>query len=171
HLPEDDPGVAVGAAAAAGTIAFRTNDGSFPPNFPPFVGGTDPGVWRPTPSFIGNPPGPPPPFSPMAVPWLAQVTPFTLNSPSQFRPGPPPALRSHRYTRDYDEIKAFGAFSNSERTADQTDFAYFWASNYLVLWNHCLRDLAEARGLDIDESARLFALTNLAFADAAITAW
>jgi hypothetical protein len=73
-LADNDPGVAVGQQAAAGIIALRANDGSFPLNSPPFTGGTDPGVWRPTPSYL---PGPPPSFSPMLAPWLASVTPFT----------------------------------------------------------------------------------------------
>src|SRR5262245_50897776 len=51
-LAADDPGVAVGAAAAAGIIALRANDGRFPPNQVPFIGGTGPGEWRPTESFI-----------------------------------------------------------------------------------------------------------------------
>ena len=48
-LPENDPGVAVGAAAAAAIIALRVNDGRVPNPLPaPFTGGTDPGgpvVW------------------------------------------------------------------------------------------------------------------------------
>jgi hypothetical protein len=107
----------------------------------------------------------------MAVPWLAQVTPFALNHPSQFRPGSPPRLRSHRYTKEYEEVKALGSFSNSERTPDQTDLAYFWALNYFAVWNKVLQDLAGSAGLDIDESARLFALATMAMADGAITAW
>jgi hypothetical protein len=170
RLSETDPGVLVGQQAAAGIIAFRANDGSFPnPPPPPFTGGTDPGVWRPTISYING--GPPPSLAPMLVPWLATVTPFTLTSPSQFRPGPPPALTSGRYTRAYNEVKQLGAFSGSTRTPDQTDFAYFWAANYLVLWSQGLRDIATAHVHSIGDSARLFALVNLAVADAAITAW
>jgi hypothetical protein len=93
-LSETDPGVAVGEAAADGVIALRATDGSFPdcsPMPPPplcrFVGSTDIGVWRPTPSFL---PGPPPSNSPMLAPWLSVVTPFTLTSNSQFRAVPPP---------------------------------------------------------------------------------
>src|SRR5467141_5074454 len=56
-LSESDAGVAVGAQAAAGIIALRANDGSFPFNPPPFTGGTAVGEWRPTPSYL---PGPPP---------------------------------------------------------------------------------------------------------------
>ena len=45
---------------------------------------TGPGVWQPT----------PPGFLPVLLPGFAQVTPFTLARPSQFRPGPPPSLSS-----------------------------------------------------------------------------
>src|SRR6266478_273986 len=104
-LAEGDPGVAVGQEAAAGIIALRANDGSFPLNQPPFTGGTDVGVWRPTPSYL---PGAPPTLSPALAPWLATVTPFTLTSPSQFRPMPPPPLGSSRNAAAYNEIKALG---------------------------------------------------------------
>jgi hypothetical protein len=167
-LAEDDPGVAVGQQAAAGIIALRANDGSFPPNPTPFIGGTEPGVWRPTPSYL---PGPPTTLSPMLAPWLAAVTPFTLTNPAQFRAPQPPALTSHQYTEAYNEVKAVGAFSNSTRTPEQTDFALFWAANYQVLWNHVARDIADAHVHDIAESARLFALLNLSMADAVITAF
>jgi len=161
-LSETDPGVAVGAAAAAGILALRACDGSFPsPPPPPFIGGTEIGVWRPTPP--GN--------APMLVPWLGNVTPFTLTRPSQFRPGPPPDLNSREYTRDYNEVKALGALNNSSRTPEQTDLAQFWATNYLVSWSQTLRDLAGQHIDNIADSSRLFALANLAAADAAITAW
>jgi hypothetical protein len=167
-LSESDAGVAVGQQAAAGIIALRANDGSFPLNPPPFTGGTGVGVWRPT---ISYQPGPPPSNSPALAPWLATVTPFTLTSPSQFRAIPPPPLASTRYTRAYNEIKGLGARFNSTRTAEQTDLALFWNSNYLVLWNRVLRDIVGTHVPDIDDSARLFALASLAMADAGITAW
>ena len=169
-LSPADPGVAVGATAAAGIIALRANDGRFPPGQMPFVGGSNPGEWRPTDSFIGTPPAPPP-FSPMAARWVANVAPFALKSGDQFRAGPPPPLTSHNYTRDYNEVKAMGARFNSSRTDEQTDLALFWASNYVALWNRALRDIAEAQNLNIGDSARLFALVNLAMADAIVTAW
>jgi len=63
-LADNDPGIAAGAKAAAGIIALRACDGSFPnPAPPPFIGGTDIGVWRPTPP--GN--------LPMLAPWLGNV--------------------------------------------------------------------------------------------------
>jgi hypothetical protein len=161
-LSESDPGVAVGATAAAAIIAKKACDGSFPnPPPPDFLGGTAPGVWRPTPP--GN--------LPMLVPWLATVTPFTLTRPSQFRAPVPPAVTSHQYTDDYNEVKAMGALNNSTRTPEQTDLAQFWSANYVVLWNETLRNIADAHVNNIGDSARLFALVDMAMADAGITAW
>ncbi len=161
-LSETDPGVAVGTKAAAGIIALRACDGGFPIPAPPaFTGGTDPGVWRPT----------PPANAAMLAPWLGSVTPFTLTRPSQFRAEPPPALSSRRYARDYDEVKALGALNNSSRTPEQTDIAHFWAGNTFVIWNRALRDITVAHVDNIADSARLFALVDLAVADALITSW
>ena len=161
-LSENDLGVAVGAKAAAAIIALRACDGSFPnPAAPPFIGGTDPGVWRPT----------LPAFAPMVAPWLGNVTPFTLTRPSQFRAQPPPALTSREYARDYNEVKALGALNNSSRTPEQTDIAHFWGGNTQVLWNGVLRDIAAAHVDNIGDSARLFALVAMAMADAQITSW
>src|SRR6267378_2103761 len=162
-------GSAVGAQAAAGIIALRAIDGSFPLNPPPFTGGTDPGVWRPTPSYL---PGPPPTLSAALAPWLATVTPFTLKSPSQFRPLAPPTLTSERYATAYNEVKDLGAADpHSTRTPEQTDLAKFWNSNFLVLWNRALRDIVGLHVPDIGDSARIFALASLAMGDAGITAW
>jgi hypothetical protein len=169
-LSPNDPGVDVGATAAAGILALRANDGRFPPNPVPFVGGTGIGEWRPTESFIGNPPAPPS-FSPMLTPWMANVTPFALKSGDQFRAKKPPSLTSHEYTTAYDEVKAMGARFNSARTTEQTDFALFWALNYLTAWNQVTRDMAAAHVPNIADSARLFALVTFSVADAGITAW
>ena len=157
-----DPGVAVGATAAAGIIALRATDGSFPnPPPPPFIGSLEIGVWRPTPP--GN--------APMAAPWLGTVTPFALNSPSQFRAQDPPALNSPEYTRAYEEVKAVGKSNSTTRTAEQTDLANFWNSNYVALWCSVTRNLAEANLDNEGDTARLLALVSMSMADAAITAW
>ncbi len=168
-ISENDPGVAVGTAAAAGLIAARAGDGSFPnPPLPPFIGGTDPGVWRPVTEYL---PPPPPSGAPMAAEFLAYMTPFVITSPDQFRPQGPPALNSGKYTKDYKEVKRLGGDVNSERTQEQTDLANFWNLNFLTQWNLALRDIANAHITDIADSARLFALADLSMADAGITAW
>lgn len=158
-----DPGIAVGATAAAGIIAARSCDGAFPnPAPPPFTGGTGIGVWRPTPpaNSAMNP-----------GPWLGVVAPFTMTRPSQFRSDPPPAITSNQYRRDYDEVKSLGALNSTTRTALQTDQAHFWAGNFGVMLNRMARDLSNEHVDEIAESSRLFALATLAMADAIIGVW
>ena len=158
----------VGAASAADIIALRTNDGSFPANPPIGPAGTEPGEWRPTESFL---PGPPPSFAPFASAWLATVTPYTLQSPTQFRAMEPPRLNSARYFHEYEEVRTLGALSGSTWTSAETDFAYFFATNYIVTWSQAARELAGAHVHHIADSARLFALFNMAIADAIIAVW
>jgi hypothetical protein len=161
-LSSSDPGVGVGVKAAAGIIALRAGDKSFPTtNQPPFVGGTDLGEWRPTPP--GN--------AAMAFPWLATVRPFTMRRPAQFRVMPPPALDSVQYTRAYNEVKNLGSLNGSSRTDDQTDLAHFWNLPYHLVLNQVVRDLAAAHVDDIADSSRLFALADTVMADSLIVAW
>ena len=160
-LAEDDPGVTVGQLAAAGIIALRVNDGSWPAVPEVFTGGTGLGEWRPT----------PPAFAPMAVSWLGAVTPFTLKHSAQFRAPPPPRLKSGQYAKDYNEVKALGALVNSTRTPEQTDIAHFYADNAFLYWNRAFQSLANTHLDNMGDSARLFALVNMAMADAAITSW
>jgi len=168
-IAANDPGLAVGAQAAAAVIAMRANDGSFPAVAPPpFTGGGDAGTWRPTPSYLT---GTPAAFSPMATPWLAGVTPFAAKSPSQFRAKRPPELTSKEYTADYNEVKRMGRSTDSERTQEQTDIAYFWSDNTPLQWHRALRGVATTYVNDVGESARLFALASFAAADAIITCW
>lgn len=161
-IPPNDPGVAVGAKAAAAIIASRACDGSFPTAPEPFIGGTGIGQWRPTPpaNSAMNP-----------GPWQGVVAPFTLTRPSQFRSPPPPKVTSRQYATDYNEVKSLGALNNSTRTAAQTDQAQFYAGNFLVMMNAVVRHLSDTQVQSISESSRLFALTSMASADAIITVW
>jgi hypothetical protein len=163
-----DPGLDIGEKAAASLVPLRRATPNPPPA--PFVGGTDIGVWRPTESFLGTPPAPPS-NSPMVTPWLADMDPFTMTSPRRFRAAPPPALTSDRYRRDYDEVKAIGALNSSARTPAQTDLAHFYNDNFFAQWNRVLRGVAVNRIHKVGDSARLFALANVATADALIASW
>lgn len=161
-----DPGIAVGQAVAARIATLRRlNPNPLPA---PYIGSTAVGQWRPTPSFL---PGPPAAFSPMAVPWMASFDPLTMTGPSRFRAPPPPALTSLQYAIDYNEVKAKGALTGSTRTPEETDLAYFWSENFAVQWNRAARAIATNHVHKIGDRARLFALINLAGADALITAW
>lgn len=161
NISPSDSGLQVGAAAASCINDMRTNDGSFPSVVTPFIGGTGMGEWRPT----------PPANAAMAAPWLGFVTPYAMKSSDQFRPGPPPALDSPEYTRDYNEVKLMGAATNSGRTQEQTDIGNFWNLNYQAVINKMLRDLSTEHIDNISDSSRFFALTSTATADAIIASW
>jgi hypothetical protein len=153
-------GIAFGTLAANTLIAMRTNDGRNAPVF--FTQTPAPGVWRPT----------PPAFAPMAVPWMGGVIPLMLRSGAQFgEPGPPPALTSDRYTRDFNEVKALGSATSTVRTAAQTSTALFFSGNAAVQFNAALRDQMNVRHLDIVDAARMFAAVDMSEADAIISAW
>jgi hypothetical protein len=152
-------GIAAGQAAAAAMLAARADDGRFSPFTIPI--GTTPGTWRPTaPAFALDP-----------APWIGNVRPFLVPSAQWLRTRGPNALTSRAYARDFNEIKSVGALHSTTRTADQTDAAIFWQEPIFALFNRIFRTLATDRQLGLADSARLFAVTNLAAADAAIGCW
>jgi hypothetical protein len=153
-------GVAWGQAVADEIWAWRSTDGFTSPL--PFIDGTLPGEWRPTPP--GN--------LPFAGTQFAAMTPWSIQSPSQFRPAGPPALTSLQYTQDFNEVKTMGSLSSFTRTSDQTVYSLFWnASNAPYFWDTIAIQVATARHLTLSETARLLALVNIAMADAAIGCW
>ena len=159
--PAKSMGIALGEAVAAAILNRRSGDGASAAIAAPYTPGSEPGAWVPT----------PPGFAAALDPGWGQVTPFVLARGSQFRPGPPPALDSARYARDFNEIKGLGSTASAFRTAEQTDLARFWVATGPQIWNLAARQAAAARGLSVVESARLFALLSFAGADAFIAAW
>ena len=154
-------GQAVGAMAANLVISIRTNDGRMTPiamTSPVSSMTPAPGVWRLT----------PPTFAAPQTPWLAQVTPFLLQTPDQFLPDSPPSLSSIEWAEAFAQIKQYGAASNSARTSDQTATALFWTANVIRQYNRAFRDVANESGLSSVESARLQAMVNIVGADALI---
>jgi hypothetical protein len=152
-------GIEVGEASAAAMLAARANDGRGGPFT--FVFGTTPGAWRPTPPNFG--------LDPAA--WVGNVRPFLVPSAQMLRTDGPNALTSAAYAEDLDEVKRLGSLTSKRRTADQTQAAIFWQDSGPAIWNRVFRALATGRGLDIVDSARLFAMTNLAAADGSIGCW
>src|SRR5438874_4002732 len=162
--PQKTAGIVWGEFVANQILAARDNDGSDALVPPP--DGSGPGVWVPT----------PPAFSPYLLPQWGFVVPFGMSSSSQFRPPGPPSLDSEQYAADYNEVKELGAALGSTRTADQTQIALFWADGAGTEtppghWNSIAQIIAAGRGNTLEENARLFALLNMAIADAAICAW
>ena len=146
-------GIAVGTQAAGAMIAARQNDGAFGNQTWPV--GTQPGQWRPT----------PPGFSVDGA-WVAYLEPFLIPSASVFRTSGPPALTSRRYARDFNEVKAIGSATSTVRTADQTQAAIWWHDRHLAEWE-IKRQLATKQKLNTLQSARMFAMVDMAEADAA----
>jgi hypothetical protein len=152
-------GQAVGLTAANDIIALRTGDGRMTPigvtsSFPTLPPG--PGVWRLT----------PPPFQLPQTPWVGNVRRFILQSVDQFLPDPPPSLQSPEWVEGFNEVKAYGPLTGSVRTEEQTAIAKFWSANVIRQYNLAGRDVVDARGLGLIETARLAAMINLVGADA-----
>jgi hypothetical protein len=100
------------------------------------------------------------------------MTPWVLESPSQFRPGGPPALNSQRYTADFNEVKLKGDISGLNRTEDESLYSRFWNfSTSPAYWNQIALTLAERQHLTLSAKSRLMALVGLSVADAAIGCW
>jgi len=167
HANSIQAGVAWGQTVADAIWAWRLTDGLGPAP-PPFTGvlgivGRPEaiGVWRPTPPLNAYGAGP----------QFATMTPWVLQRPSQFRLPPPNALTSPEYATDYNEIKTMGVYSGSARSADQSELALFWAGNTPLYWNRIASQISTERSLRLSENAHLFALLDVAMADAGIACW
>jgi hypothetical protein len=152
-------GVAFGGEVAKAFLEVRANDGmSATAEYKPPTG---PGQWQPT----------PPAKAPMAAPQLANVLPFTTKTFGFLKVEGPPALDSAAYARDIDEIRQVGSRNSTTRTADQTASAIFWYISTPVPWEAAARAAAQKMNPGLVDNARIFALMNMAGADAYIAAW
>jgi hypothetical protein len=153
-----DRGAVVGRTVADRILTLRSNDGANAQPIP-YVFGNAPGDYQSTPPNF--------PPQPQFTHW-SRVTPFTLNDANQFRPGPPPSLTSGTYTLDFNEIKSLGIANSMTATADQALTGRFWNGAIQNYWNEIAQTAALDHALTTAESARLFALLNLALADGVI---
>jgi hypothetical protein len=105
-------------------------------------------------------------------------------SGSMFRPGGPAGytdmaalLASAEYGAILNEVKELGGRNSATRTAYETETAWFWANDRNGTYkppghlNHITGVIAAEQGLSLSQTARLFALVNLAMADAGLVAW
>jgi hypothetical protein len=150
-------GITVGEAAAAAMIEARRDDGAFSDATWPV--GTEPGQWRPT----------PPAFLQTGA-WFATLKPFVVRDPGEFRSPGPPALRSATYARDLNEVKTLGSATSTTRTPEQTEAAIWWDDPRLVEWD-IKRQIAVTQRLSTLQTARMFAMLDIAAADALIACY
>jgi hypothetical protein len=150
-------------ATAAAVLRVRQDDGSATRiHYEPELG---PGVWRRT-TRNREP----------ELPHWGMVKPFALKSPDQFRPPPPPSLDSAEYAADLREVRELGARTSMRRTRDQQETAHFWSdfsytSSPVGRWNEIACTALARNDWSLHDKARLFAVLNVALADASIAAW
>src|SRR5215470_3857316 len=150
--PAKAAGIALGEKVADSVLAMRANDGADAPDS--YRPKTAPGRYVPT--------------APVVVPMWGGVTPFAMTRPSQFRPGPPVALTSREWATNYNEIKEIGSKNSSKRTALQTETGRLWLYTGPATFFPLAVQLSAAKGLNVNENARLFALLAMATADAMV---
>jgi hypothetical protein len=164
-------GVALGTSVANQILAMRANDGSnVTVSYVPLGKPNDPTTaqyWQPT----------PPAKAPAVDPQWGNVTLFALPSVSQFQPPPPPSITSAQYAQEVNQVEMLGGTTSTVRTADETAAARFWSdlarTTFLPPghWNQITEIAAIASKSNLEDSARAFALVNMALADAATVCW
>ena len=170
-------GIMLGQHCANKILALRANDNSNyvePKINIDFIPSNAPGFWRQDP-ISQNP-------TALGAFW-GRVTPFVMQSPSQFRCPAPPALNSAEYTAGYNEVKSFGGdgvITQTQRTDEQTQIGIFWGYDGTPslcapprLYNQITMHIADQMGTSRNAAdlARLLALVNTAMADAGVASW
>jgi len=154
---EDGParraGIEAGERAAARVLAKRAEE--MPAASAIYRPHAAAGTWVPT-------------AEPAAVQW-SQRQPWLMKHAAQFRPGPPPALNSDAWARDYNEVKAIGARASKLRSAEQTEIARFWEYSLPSIYYGVVGSVAQMPGRDVMRNARLFAAVAQAMDDAMIS--
>src|SRR5262249_49390936 len=100
-----------------------------------------------------------------------RIAPWIMTRGDQYRPGPPPALDSEQWQHDVTETMTLGGKDSVKRTDEQTVIARFHSPPEFPVWNAIARSLVEDKKLGLAASARMFALLNLAMADAHIAVY
>jgi hypothetical protein len=115
------------------------------------------------------------------TPGWGDVTPFALDASFDYVPLPPPDLDTAEYAASYNDVKALGGdgvVTATLRTPEETEIGIYWAYDGPPgigvpprLYNQIARTLAMQERTSEVENARLFALVNIAQADAGILSW
>jgi len=153
-------GIQLGKQAALSIIANRNNDGSAGELIGQIPPSSVPGVYQAV-----------PPFNFVFAPHWENIKLFTLQTKDQFRPIPYPALNSAEYTNSYNEVKAKGKINSTTRSADESAYAKFWYEFSEAGWNRVARTAVSDKKLNLLDAARLFALVDMAIADAYTAGW
>jgi hypothetical protein len=171
RLPNDTRtarGLAVGRYVAQQILQSRANDGS-----------DVPGVYVPDGQIGHHQADPLNPNQGFLTPAWGNVSPFAIPSTAAIPVPTVPAVNSQEYTDAYNQVKALGAEDGSStRTTDETELAISWGYDVARglgdpprLYNQIARVIATQENNSVGDNARMFALINLAMADAGIVSW
>ena len=185
----DDGGIAAGRAAATAALAARALDGATPvttygaaltPTSNPGIG-----IWRQS-----NAAG-------VVNPVTGAPTGFDAAGAIQGRPGIdlnwrdllpfsltvrqkaglvgdvplPQVIGGAEYQRELEYVRRLGQDTSLVRSSDQTAQALYYKQDAEIFINEAARVASQARGISLDQNAKLFALLGNALADARIAAW
>ena len=153
-------GIALGIQCGNAIIDLRKDDGASQNPVGTIAPSTVPGVYQAV-----------PPFNFVFAPFWRTMKPFGLKQPEQFRSAPHPALQSAAYKKDFEEVKTLGEKNSKQRTAEQTLYAKFWYEYAEIGWNRIASIAAAKEKTDLLTTARLFAMLNIALADAYTAGW
>lgn len=163
-------GIDLGRRVASAILAERSNDNS-DLNLP-YDHSTLPGYHQPDPMH---------PDQGFYAPHWGFVDPFVITNVHSHLSPPPPALDSLEYAVSYQHLLDFGGDGiqyPTLRSEQQTVTGIFWAYDGTPglgtpprLYNQVVRAIAIQERNTVQSNARLFALINLAMADAGIQCW
>lgn len=158
------PSFKYGESIAEKILKLRLDDGSTTKTT--YIPNIDPGNWRRTPPY----------FRPPEQPHWPTVKLFSIPTLSKFLPPAPPEPSESSYFEAVKEVKLLGSKKSPLRTSEQTSIAKFWkdfsySSTPPGHWNEIAFNLSQKMSISILEESRLFALLNIAMADAGIVAW
>ncbi len=163
-------GVSIGKLVANKILAARKKDGStanltYDEGFFPGEHRQDP--LNPNQGFL--------------TPGWGRVKPFGITNVNSFLAPPPPGLDSSEYTAAYFQVQALGGDGSTTptvRSAEQTEIGLYWSYDGSPglgvpprLYNQIARVIALQKNNTETDNARMFALVNMAMADAGICCW
>lgn len=163
-------GVELGRKVALAILAERSDDNS---NLNmPYIPVNMPGYHQPDPLH---------PDQGFHAPHWGLVEPFVITDVQSHLSPPPPRLDSPEYAEGYQQLLDYGGDGiqyPTLRTSQQTETGIFWAYDGTPglgkpprLYNQVVRTIAIQERNSVEANARLFALVNLAMADAGIQCW
>jgi hypothetical protein len=150
-------GARIGADAARDMIASREGDGWYDPTIH-YSKSPGAGVWQ---SAAAN--------GDMLAPWLGSLRPLVVEA--EMPSGPYP-LGSVAWAADYEEVRAMGGASSTQRSTAQTTIALFFnSSNAAMAMGDAVRRYLMGHPRGILDTAYIFAAMHAASADTFIRCW